>query len=85
MESGCWTEGLFSSPWVGRRPMNTPVPRHAGTGGMTKVRGAASHTVLSQVRFVIPTEDPDFLLRGTTNGRLCGPGQPEPHGARGTH
>jgi hypothetical protein len=25
----------FFIAWVGRRPMNTPVPRHAGAGEMT--------------------------------------------------
>ena len=29
MESGCWTEGVFSSPWVGRRPM-TPLWKFHG-------------------------------------------------------
>jgi hypothetical protein len=35
MEGGGWTDGLFSSAWVGRRPVISPVPRHAGAGEMT--------------------------------------------------
>ena len=62
----------FFIPWVGRRPMTTPV-------GMTRLATVANGSSFLQnirsghkVRFVIPTGAyPAFLLRCRRQGRVC--------------
>ncbi len=52
------------------------MPNAKATAGMNL-------TVMTNVRFVIPTEaNPDFLLRGATNGRVCGFPYRKPHEVR---
>jgi hypothetical protein len=77
----------FSSPWVGRRPIYTSVPRLAGTGGMTNLfEGPMPHPLRCLQRlgskavsptFASPTQangrlDPDFLYAYPSDGSVCG-------------
>jgi hypothetical protein len=62
-----------------------PAPPTAADGSTEGAR-ITREIVLHALQQDAATEAyPDFLLRGTKDDLVCGPGQPGPHEARGTH